>query len=216
MVAATNSNFFWDREYESPTGSLGSIHLERLRARLDPRLTSETIARLLTCERLRTSLTRMACGDLAEIGESDGEEQSAVPKEQEPLLAHDPGLIARLAGAVWHGRSLRALISGRDVAALSALVGKDVHVCGVRNAEFARASEIISDPYALADVIVEDGHACLGAWLETASSALRRCMLLRLPPGTRAEVGACDEGHKQSCGSIMTRIWAHLAEQERG
>lgn len=168
-----------------------SVHPERVRAALDPRLSDTVIARLLVCERLRERID-------ARLGRNG----TPVDGGHAWLLA-DPDAAARRAGAVLHGRALRGVLAGPAVAALVAAIGRDAHAFGLRHGAYVPPRDDHGD---LAGAILHDGYACLGAWLDDAPDSLRRAVRLALPPGTPAEGGSVDSALAGIASDIMALV----------
>ena len=101
---------------------MASAHPDRLAACLDVPLSRRTLRRLQQCERLHARLNALLVerwegqiGDDPELGAGHAGTQDPPPS----LLEHpDIYEIARLAGAVWHSRSLKSLVSGTVVGEL--------------------------------------------------------------------------------------------------
>lgn len=168
-----------------------SVHPDRLRAALDPRLSDTVVARLLACGRLRERID-------ARLGR-DG---APVDGEHAWLLA-DPDGAARRAGAVLHGRALRGVLAGPAVAALVAAIGRDAHAFGLRHGAHVPPRDDHGD---LAHAVLHDGYACLGAWLDDAPEPLRRAVRLALPPGTPADGGPVDPALAGIAADIMALV----------
>lgn len=170
------------------------VHPERVRAALDPRLSDALVARLLACGRLRGRID-------ARLGRDAG-----VIDADHAWLLVDPAAAARRAGAVLHGRALRSVVAGPAVAALVAAIGRDAHAFGLRHGAHVPPRD---DRGNLAEAILHDGHACLGAWLDSAPEPLRRAVLLALPPGTAAEGGSVEP----TIAGLASDIMALVAEE---
>ncbi|WP_309500935.1 nodulation protein NolU [Bradyrhizobium arachidis] len=127
------------------------------------------------------------------------------------LRGHDPKRAALLAGSIWHARSLIKLISKQDVAVLIGRVGAEVQAFGIRHAAHAVSTSVIADPQQLAQEIDDDGHACLGAWLDEVSAPDRSRVLLRLAVGTTADHPANE--HREAAGRLFSLVLAHLATE---
>ncbi|WFU40128.1 nodulation protein NolU [Bradyrhizobium sp. CB82] len=127
------------------------------------------------------------------------------------LLGHDPKRAALLAGSIWHARSLIRLISKQDVAVLIGRVGAEVQAFGIRHALHAVSTRVIADPQQLGQEIDDDGHACLGAWLDEVSAPDRSRVLLRLAVGTAADHPANE--HREAAGRLFSLVLAHLATE---
>ena len=191
-------------------------HPERLRACLDARLGLRTIRRLQESQRLRGGLQALIVqryGELAGRVPDAAEVVACDAGIAEALLDH-PNLTeaAYLAGAIWHARALKLLVSGPAVAGLVACIGRRAHACGLRHAALAVETVAIADPSALAVAIERDGFLCLGACFRAAPPALRLRFLLRLPPGTPAEADDFGEAHLRNAPAILARVAAELEE----
>ncbi|RXH42242.1 nodulation protein NolU [Bradyrhizobium zhanjiangense] len=179
---------------------VASIHPSRFAARLDPLLSPATLVRLQRSARLQPRLAELLLGsevDLSGAGWND-----------DPLLGHDPRRAALLAGSIWHARSVLKLVSRQDLSILIEMIGAEAHAFGVRHLSHAVATTPIVDPEQLSRQIECDGHACLGAWLEKASSIDRVRVLLRLPIGTAAEIPAAE--HRSAADPLLSLVTAHL------
>jgi hypothetical protein len=127
-------------------------------------------------------------------------------------ILDDPDLLdaARLAGALWHARALRLLVSGAVVGDLVARIGRRAHAFGLRN--IAHAVEIapaVADPLALASDIERDGLRCLGARFAGCPAARLR-LLTRLPPGTPAEAETFDDVYVRNAPAVLARVAEEL------
>lgn len=180
-----------------------TLHPARLAARLDPSLSPATLSRLQKSLRLQDRLAWLMLGD--ELGGIDG------TWEPDVLLGKDPRRAALLAGGIWHARSLLKLIAGPELALLAERVGTEVQPFAVRHLAQAVAGEPVADPEQLALLIEQDGHACLGAWLEGLPALARHRVLLRLPPGTAAESPA--PAHREAAGPLLALVLARFAAE---
>lgn len=180
-----------------------TIHPTRLAARLDANLSSATLVRLQKSPRLQIRLQALLLED--EMGLNGGDFGPDL------LLWHDPSRAALLAGGIWHARSLTRLVSKHDVAVLVEHVGTEVQAFGIRHAAHAVSTRLIADPQQLALGIEDDGHACLGAWLDEASTLDCRRVLLRLAVGTAADNPATE--HRDAAGQLFSPVLAHLARE---
>ncbi|WP_081738898.1 nodulation protein NolU [Mesorhizobium ciceri] len=175
-------------------------HPTRLAARLDPALSAATLVQLQKRPRLQLRLAQLLLDDKTHSNGSG--------LEPDLLGGHDPRRAALLAGSIWHARSLLKLVSKHDLTALIEHIGADVHAFGVRHLAHAIASSLIADPEALARHIEHDGHACLGAWLNSSPALQRSRVLLRLPVGTAAENPAPE--HSKASGQLLSLVVAHF------
>lgn len=181
--------------------ALTGVHPERLRAVLDPRLSEATLARLMDCGRLRGRLD-------ARLGRA-GE---ALPDEAAWLTA-DPDEAACRAGALLHGQAVRAVLSGPAVTDLVTAIGREAHVLALR---YGAQMPPRSHGEDLAEAILRDGELCLGAWLMRQDGALRRAVLLALPPGTPIEAGPFTPDLEEGAGAIMALVARSFGQGETG
>ncbi|UQR65031.1 nodulation protein NolU [Bradyrhizobium sp. C-145] len=180
-----------------------SVDPSRFAGRLDPLLSPSTLARLQQSARLQPRLAELLLGSEVEVGSADWNE--------DPLLGHDPRRAALLAGSIWHARSILKLVSRHDLSILIEMIGAEAHAFAVRHLSSAVATTPIVDPEQLSRQIEYDGHACLGAWLEEASSLDRVRVLLRLPIGTAAENPTAE--HRSAAGPLLSQVMAHLGTE---
>ncbi|MBH5371150.1 nodulation protein NolU [Bradyrhizobium glycinis] len=182
---------------------VASSHPSRFAARLDPLLSPPTLDRLQRSARLQPRLAELLLGSEVDLSDAAWNE--------DPLLGHDPRRAALLAGSIWHACSVLKLVSRHDLSILVEMIGAEAHAFGIRHLSDAVATTPILDPEELSRQIECDGHACLGAWLEKASSVDRIRVLLRLPIGTSAENPAAE--HRRAAGPLLSLVMAHLAAE---
>lgn len=180
-----------------------AIHPDRLASRLDASLSPATLSRLQKSPRLQ--------GRLAALLLADGFEAEEGAWAPDLLSGNAPRRVALLVGGIWHARSLLKLISGQDLALLAERVGPEVQSFAIRHIGQAVASELIGEPERLARLIEQDGHGCLGAWLEGVSASERSRVLLRLPVGTAAE--SPTDAHREAAGPLVALVLARLAAE---
>ncbi|MGX9431714.1 MULTISPECIES: hypothetical protein [Bradyrhizobium] len=180
-----------------------STHLSQFAARLDARLSASTLLRLQKSARLQVRLAEMLLGN--------GMDASSSNWGRDLLLGHDPNRAALLAGSIWHARSLLKLVSKQDLAILLGRIGAEAHAFGIRHLASAVATTATADPEQLSQQIEHDGHACLGAWLDEASSLDRTRILLRSPIGTAAENPAAE--HRNAAGPLLSLVITHLSRE---
>jgi len=197
-------------------GHLRSAHPDHVRACLDPRLSDAVVQRLADSERLaprvaevmlqRHGLDPQALDDLY---------RSATPGQGpevdiDPLLHYDLAQCAHLSGAAWHARSLRQCVSGKVVADLTALIGQRARAFGLRNADLAVSSQVLTGAAELAAAINADGFRCISALLSSKDAVLRGLVGLRLSAGTPAEAAAFSDEHLRHASAIIERALAEL------
>ncbi|MTV18309.1 MULTISPECIES: nodulation protein NolU [Bradyrhizobium] len=177
-----------------------SIHPSRLAACLDPLLSPATLLRLQQSFRLQPRLAALLVGHEVDV--------SGAGWNEDPLLGHDPRRAALLAGSIWHARSVLKLVSKHDLSILVKMIGAEAHAFAIRHLSSAVATTPIADPEHLSRQIEDDGHACLGAWLDKAPALDRSRVLLRLPVGTAADNPAAE--HRCAAGALLSLVMAHL------
>ncbi|MCA1516252.1 nodulation protein NolU [Bradyrhizobium sp. NBAIM01] len=202
-ISSTEPNRSFTSATDRQRELVASIHPSRFAARLDPLLSPPTLARLQRSARLQPRLAELLLGSEVDL--------SGAGWIEDPLLGHDPHRAALLAGSIWHARSVLKLVSRYDLSILIERIGAEAHAFGVRHLSYAVATTPIVDPEQLSRRIECDGHACLGAWLEKASSIDRIRVLLRLPIGTTAENPAAE--HRSAAGPLLSLVTAHLARE---
>ncbi|WFU54598.1 nodulation protein NolU [Bradyrhizobium pachyrhizi] len=180
-----------------------SIHPTRLAACLDANLSVATLVQLQKSRRLQTRMAGLLLDSDINFNRSGW--------TPDLLLGHDPKRAAVLAGCIFHARSLIKLISKADVAVLIGHVGAEAQAFGIRHAAHAASTRVITDPHQLAQEIDDDGHACLGAWLDQASALDRSRVLLRLAVGTAADNPATE--HRQAADRLFSLVLAQLAKE---
>lgn len=85
------------------------------------------------------------------------------------------------AGALWHARSLRAMIMAKPRAQLLEALGEAVYGFAVAHVELAAEEGVIAEPEALLDAIGRDGTRCLAAWGEVLPAPAAPWFRLKLP-----------------------------------
>lgn len=156
------------------------IHPDKVRAILGSWLDDVTIARLLACDRLRRRL------ELCFETVPDADDPRTEVDRDEPMLRAAPAWLladpvdtAKRAGAILHGRAIRCILSGSEVAALVASIGREAHALGLRHWVEAPPRDHGHD---LANSILRDGAACLETWLQRRPSPVCTAVLLTMPP----------------------------------
>jgi hypothetical protein len=200
---------------------VADAHPERLRACLGERVSAATVHRLQQSRRLRPRLQALLVRHFGESAGPSPEPAGGALEEGHPaasILDHPDLLEAtRLAGALWHARALRLLVSGGAVGELVSRIGRRAHAFGLRNVAHAvEAAPTAADPIALASAIERDGLLCLGAGFAAACPALRLRLLTRLAPGTPAEAAHFDDIHVRNAPAVLARVAAELGEPPHG
>jgi len=188
-------------------------HPERVRACLDPRVSLATARRLQDCRRLRHRLHAVMAERYGSLDVQNSATVSATSDAAAALASilasTDPIEAARLAGALWHARSLKLVLSGPAVAGLVAQIGRRAHAFGLRNAQAAVDATPITDPVALASAIERDGLLCLGA-CASGSPALRLRLAVMLAPGTPVDADHLPASFLTNAPAVLARVAAEL------
>ncbi|OCR23193.1 type III secretion protein [Pseudomonas syringae] len=126
------------------------------------------------------------------------------------LLAPDTfKRLPRLCGAIWHGATLSREIRSDVVSQLRQLLGNDVFSLALANRPLAGAADLLRQPAELLQAIDRDGAACVSAWLQALSPALRGWLRLRFDDPT---VQDGQDGNGPLDVKIIRRAAATLAE----
>jgi hypothetical protein len=154
-----------------------AVRPEALAPLLAAGLGVQTAARVLAsagCARRLPGVLRERLGDAAPA-------LAALPRQEAALAVAQPGTIARaitLAGAVWHGARVRALVLAADVASFVA-----VHGAAARAVAFAHAAlSQPSDDRPLAAAIAADGALVMEAWRRALPAPLPEWLALCIAP----------------------------------
>lgn len=188
-----------------------TVHPARIARRLDPRMTVATVERLRSTTRLRRRLAVLVVLPApAMIAEDQDTSDPIVAELGRRLLPHEPLRLARMAGATWHARTLKLIVSGKSVAALVEAIGDEAYAFGLNTVDLAIAPGLDrGSGEAAAKVVEADGLRCLGLVLDRLSPQVRTEILLRLPPGTGAE-GPGAETSAADAIAILTRVVGEL------
>jgi hypothetical protein len=143
-------------------------------ALIAPGLRAQTAKALLSTPRTATRAAALLAAILPDAG----------PKSLDPLDARlitaDPAsldAVSLAAGAVWHGKRVRALLRGADIAALEAACGPAARRAALRHGP--PGETIQEGPDLLAD-IRRDAATCLAAWVASLPAwAASRMRLVR-------------------------------------
>jgi hypothetical protein len=183
--------------------SMPFLHHSRIGMVLDQRLTAETVRKLQNCPRLHEQLAALMRTALMK------EDLWPIPGSSEFLSAPArPRETARLAGAIWHGASLRLVVTGKAASELVAAVGEKAFTFGLRHAASAVAPAQPSKASDLAEAIKSDGLACLGAWLTRQPKPRRDAVLLRLSPEDVEQTRRFGPTHEAACEAMMALVMA--------
>lgn len=151
-------------------------------AQVAPGLQAETVRRLMASPRLGARASRILA---SQLGAPDSAPFN--PQDARLVLASFAQLqaVASAAGAVWHGRRVRALLRGQEIAALTERFGPQLREAALAHAPPDTAPETTDD---LAADIERDGQACLIHWLATlpAWAAARLRLVHAWPHGPAA------------------------------
>lgn len=161
---------------------------EALAPLLAPGLSAATASRLLASVRVAPRLPVLVSGLLGNPAAAC----AALPAA-EARLAMAPAAALRqaatLAGAVWHGGRVRALVLAQDVAAFVA-----AHGAAARAAAFAHHRATPSDARTLDAAIVDDGTMLLEGWRRALPAPLPDWIALRLAPPTAEDAALLAAG----------------------
>jgi hypothetical protein len=197
-------------------GQLRGANPDRVRACLDPRLSDAVIQRLADSERLASRVAEVMLHRHGLEPQALDRLHGSAPPEPGPeadihsLLHCDLAQCAWLSGAAWHARSLKQCVSSKVVAELTALIGQRARAFGLRNADLAVSSQVLTGAAELAAAINDDGFRCIGALLSSKDAVLRGLVALRLPPGTPEEAAGFGQEHLRHASVIIERSLAEL------
>lgn len=88
--------------------------------------------------------------------------------------------LGRLCGAIWHATTLAREVRGEVQRHLREHLGPGIYEQALALRDLAGAPDLLRDPDALLDAIVQDGAACLAQWLAQQPAPLRAWLALRL------------------------------------
>jgi hypothetical protein len=160
--------------------TLDGLDPGRVAAALALPVSAATRGRLLATERLASRL-------LGLIAEHEGLvpwQDTLIDPAQAWLMRLDQGGMRQAglaAGALWHARSLRAMIMARPRAELLEALGETIYGFAVAHVELAAEETVIAEPEALLDAIRRDGTRCLAAWGEVLPAEAVPWFRLKLP-----------------------------------
>jgi hypothetical protein len=155
------------------------IHPGRTREWL-PELTAESGSALLKCRRLTPRLSSIITQHykLAALEEEDGLDLAIA------MLSFDAlAQASHLAGAIFHAREIRMLISKPAIASLFAGAGEWAHGFAMANADLAppASAQDSEDEPPTAEILTRDGQLCFRAWLNTLSAPAAQRVVLKFP-----------------------------------
>lgn len=163
------------------------IHPARLRECLPPNLPGKVQDRLLRDKRLqpRLSAALVKRFDLKACAADD----LKTPEGRFALLEGAAlGVAVRRIGAIWHARSIAAIILADSLKELIAWLGRDGHRAVLRHVKLACIGvdrDIVGDKPKidlLCELIERDGRHCIEAWCGQQQDCLAKRLLLKLPP----------------------------------
>lgn len=163
------------------------IHPQRLNHYLPANLPHRLRDRLLYATRLQPRLSSFLAKrfDLQPCARQDFDmpEGRFAQLEGEKL-----GMTVRRIGAVWHGRSIAAIILADALKELIAWLGQDGYRAALRHGKLANQEvdrEVIGDEVdieRLCQMIERDGQRCVSAWCRHQPASLAARLLLKFPP----------------------------------
>ena len=158
------------------------IHADRFPECI-PDIPAPLAIRLLGCARLQPNLSQLILEHyhLEECAEADFMD---APSHFCLLDVEQLRRVGELAGGIWHARSLRSIVLGRELATILADFDPQLHGLALENVDLSPEPERSLDPAALAEAIRRDGMHCLSAFLARLPAPLRRRVLLRFPDGS--------------------------------
>jgi hypothetical protein len=169
----------WD-QFESDPGAY--IAAGRLLPCFDGKLPIGVCARLATSQRLRGRVNDLihATYQLAPVGlaEACDEVDRAIALAPADALAE----IARRSGAIFWSAAIANAIVARQVAALRAQLGEELHRFALAHRDLAGPPRSVEPITQVIAHIVRDGWLCMGAWCHAQSAAVGARVLLKLEP----------------------------------
>jgi hypothetical protein len=143
-------------------------------ALIAPGLLAQTAQTLLTAPR---SAARAAALLAAMLPQPGPDELDALDARLVTAVPSALDAVTFAAGAVWHGKRVRALLRGADIAALEAACGPAARPAALRHAP--PVAGVTQGPDLAAD-IARDAAACLAGWVASLPAwAAARMRLLR-------------------------------------
>jgi hypothetical protein len=189
---------------ESDTAWIADVHPQRIVDLLSPRLTLQTADRMRAHRRLRAPLAAMLAPALC--GEGITVPPSARFELGRPDDADRAVRLARMVGAVFHGKSLRGLLSGAVLAQLAERIGREPIAIGVRLAEFGAADAVQGSADEIAAAVDRDGPACLAAWAAQQPGDMTAGLLLALPPALAEAARAPTAAHRTAASTLVDAV----------
>lgn len=184
LVEAAPADEAWDRFARSPAAIAHADFVEPL---FDGALDREAAIRLVRHPRFSARASRLI------------ERRLALGPAERPLTAADRALalssaerleaLSVQAGAICWARAIVREIRAERVAVLKEAIGEDAYTAALAHRSAALDDEVRSlaatdaGPEALGAAIVQDGRACLTAWLGTQSEGVAARVRLRFPEG---------------------------------
>jgi YOP proteins translocation protein K (YscK) len=158
------------------------IHADRFPECI-PDIPAPLAIRLLGCARLQPNLSQLIL-EHYHLEECAAADFMDAPSHFCLLDAEQLRRVGELAGGIWHARSLRSIVLGRELATILADFDPQLHGLALENVDLSPEPERSLDPAALAEAIRRDGMHCLSAFFASLSAPLRRRVLLRFPDGS--------------------------------
>lgn len=163
------------------------IHPERLSRCLPPNLPVKYRDQLLGAKRLRPRLSGLLTRRF-NLPPCTAEELETPEGRFAQLEAAALDAAVRRIGAIWHARTIAAIILAASLKELIAWLGRDGHQEALRHGKLACVGvdrDIIGDKPdidLLCKAIERDGRHCVVAWCRHQPASLAERLLLKLPP----------------------------------
>ena len=163
------------------------IHPERLSRCLPANLSVTYRDRLLRDRRLRLRLSDILTRRFG-LPPCVEEELDTPEGRFAQLEGMDLGIVIRRIGAMWHARTIAAIILKDAVRQLVSWLGRGGYRSALRHVRYARADvipDVVGDQpniELLCRSIERDGEHCVSAWCRHQPAFLAERLLLKLPP----------------------------------
>jgi len=162
------------------TLTLDGLDPGRVAASLALPVSAATRSRLLATPRLAPRLLGLIA---AHDGLTPWQDELIDPAQRWLMRLDQAGLrhAGLAAGALWHARSVRAMIMARPRTQLVEALGEAIYGLAVAHVELAAEESVIAEPETLLAAIERDGIRCLAAWSEVLPAPAVPWFRLKLP-----------------------------------
>ena len=193
------------------------IHPERLSGCLPPGLPRTYLDRLMGMGRLKGRLSTVIERrfNLTPCTADDVETPAG---RFARLEGRDLGAVVQRIGAIWHARSIAAVILAEPLKVLIDWLGRDGYRAALAHIELAQAEadkEIVGDKPdidRLCLTIMQDGERCISAWCQKQPASLGRRLALKLPPEADLDE-RWPEGFREKGAAIADRVMKDMVER---